>query len=52
MPAVTSTKIDGTTTVTPSTGWSKTWHTFLRLNFIKYWQIFKLISLSVLAEHL
>ena len=40
------------------TGWSKNWHTFfvrlnfIRRNFIEYWPIFELISLSVSGEHL
>jgi len=38
-------------------GGSKNWNTFvrfnfIRLNFIKYWQIFKLISLSKSRKHL
>jgi len=40
------------------TGWPYNWHILcvrlkvIRLNFIKYWPIFKLVSLAESGEHL
>ena len=45
--------INMSTGIVGYTGWSKKWHSlFCTLNFIKYWPIFKLISLPESGEHL